>query len=308
MVISSAQFCRRTPRTIHTLITQCLEHERDRSLSQRSLNELAIQFAKFQCYCEDNRIQRINLLSSSFFKDFAESIGAKGKPAQTKAAVWAIRKVGSYLALFQFLPHNPAANISHPKMSPRTKLPDYLTPQELSKLMDVAICKRPLRDGAVVSLLAGNGLRPQEIALLRLEDVDFKRELLRLTVKGGWVRLMPMAGPMVKLLRDYVEHTQLSGKWLFYNNWGNPIDKFWVLRLVKGVGKEAGIKRTVTPRVMRHTFATYMADRHGKEVTRALLGHGASRSTDVYMHLIPGKFRQYANQHPYKKRKKRGAV
>jgi integrase/recombinase XerD len=246
-------------------------------------------------------------MSSRVFTDFARRVGQKGKPAQTKAAVWAIRKLGSYLALFQFLPHNPAAAISHPKMSPRTKLPEYLTPQELHQLMEVAVCKRPLRDSAVVALLACNGLRPQELALLRLEDVDFKREMLRLTVKGGWVRIMPMARTMVEQLRDYVQHTQLPGERLFYNDWGNPIDKRWVLRLVKGVGREAGIKRVVTPRMMRHTFATYMADRHGKEVTRALMGHGASRSTDVYMHLVPGKFRQYAKQHPYNKRKKRGA-
>ena len=71
-------------------------------------------------------------------------------------------------------------------------------------------------------------------------------------------------------------------------------------RLVRDAARQAGIRHRVTPNILRHTFATWCADRHGAMVTRALLGHcGRSHSTDVYMHLIPGKFRVLMNNHPY---------
>jgi site-specific recombinase XerD len=51
--------------------------------------------------------------------------------------------------------------------------------------------------------------------------------------------------------------------------------------------------------MLRHTFATYMADRHGKEITRAFLGHSSSAATDTYMHLVPNSYRTYMNMHPH---------
>ncbi len=305
--MSSTVANRRTiPITIAPLIEKCLENERNRSLSERSLKELRIQFTIFISFCISKKVIYVKALSARFFKSFAGFIAKKGCPGQTKAAVWAIRKFGNYLALFQYLPVNPAANIPHPKMSPRAKLPEYLKPDELHKYLETALTTRSMKEITAISLLATIGLRPNEIASLKIKDIDFKRELLRVTVKGGWVKVMPLNSVMIEYFNDYLENTEFPGEYLFYNTWGKPIDNRWVLRLSKAVGKAAGIAIDVTPRVMRHTFATYMADRHGKQVTRAFLGHGASKSTDVYMHLVPGKFRKYANKHPYKRIKRRG--
>lgn len=294
------------PVEIIPLIEKCLENERNRKLSERTIRELRIQFNYFKDYCKKKNVVYVKSLTAGFFKLFADFIGKKNRPGQAKAAIWTMRKFGAYLALYQYLPHNPAAHIPHPKLSPRAILPTYLTPDELAAYLETAVTTRTLRDVAVVSLLATTGLRSNEIASLRLKSIDLNRKLISVKVKGGWVKVLPLSKVMCKILKEYVEDTEFSGEHLFYNNRQAPIDKTWVLRLSKAVGRDAKIKKVVTPRVMRHTFGTYMADRNGKQVTRMFLGHGASRSTDVYMHLVPGKFREYANKHPYNRFKRRG--
>lgn len=157
-----------------------------------------------------------------------------------------------------------------------------------------------LREAAVIMLLCCTGLRPREITLLEPRHVNPLRSVIAVTVKGGWLRLLPIAGVLAEALQEYLQEYDLSGTCaLFSNEWGRPIDRRWIERLVRRVAREAGIRRHVTPCMLRHTFATYMADRHGKAITRAYLGHGASASTDTYMHLVPRQYRAYMNMHPH---------
>ena len=306
MIPSALAVRRKVPVAIVPLIEKCLRNERDRGLSERTLRELHIQFNYFIDYCKKRNVVYVKSLSKQFFKTFADFLGKKDLPGQAKSAIWTVRKFGAYLALFQYLPENPAARIPHPKRSPRLTLPVYLTPDELAAYIETAARTRTLSEFAVISLLATTGLRPNEIASLKVKSIDLKRNLISVTVKGGWIKVLPLSSVMVKVLREYIEETEFKHDHLFHNTWGNPIDKTWVLRLSKAVGKAAHISKVVTPRVMRHTFGTYMADRNGKQVARMFLGHSANRSTDVYMHLVPTKFRSYANMHPYKRFKRRG--
>jgi integrase/recombinase XerD len=211
-----------------------------------------------------------------------------------------MRKLFSFLALRQIITDNPAGHIPHPKARPREKLPTYLKPAELSALLETAAQKRNLQDFTVLSLLATVGPRPHEIAKLRLKDVFPEEQYLFFHVKGGWYKRTPMSAAMAETMREYIEAYAPSGSRLFYNHWKKPIDRRWIERMVRDAGVQAGINYRVTPNILRHTFATYAADRHGAVVTRALLGHcRRSHSTDVYMHLIPSKFRALMNCHPY---------
>ncbi len=215
---------RSNPITIAPIIEKCLENEKNRGLSVRSINELRIQFTIFITFCKSKKVIYVKSLSARFFKSFASFVAKKEHPAQTKAAVWSIRKLGTYLALLQYLPVNPAAHIPHPKMSPRSKLPEYLKPDELHKYLETALTTRTLKEITAISLLATTGLRPNEIASLKIKDIDFKRELISVTVKGGWIKVMPLNSVMIRYLMEYIENTEFPGEYLFYNTWGKPIE------------------------------------------------------------------------------------
>jgi integrase/recombinase XerD len=283
-----------------SLIDRCIGAERTRDLSPRSLFELRLHLGRFSGYCREKGVSAFQELDAALLKDFILQSNPSGSPAQGKAIIWTLRKFFSYLALWNIAPSNPALLLSHPKISPRHTLPRYLTAAQLRTFMTTAAESISLQDFFVVSLLATTGARPGEIVRLRMRDINCGQRFIFLHVKGNWYKRTPVSAIMADLLEDYLESHSRASELLFQNQWGNPIDVRYIQRLVRHVGETAGLSNRITPVILRHTFATYAADRHGIMVTRALLGHcGASHATDVYLHLVPGKFRRLMNCHPY---------
>ena len=281
-------------------IQQCLEAERARTLSERSIKELGMHLGKLNTYCTRQEIRVLDEMTPAFLKDFILAYNPDSSASLGKALVWTLRKFISFLTLNQLIPENSAQSLKHPKISPMAKLPQYLSSGELRILMETTAKTRSLLDMTVLSLLATVGARSHEIAGLELKDIHIEQQYIMLRVKGDWTKRTPISSSMAELLDDYIREYGITEGVLFRNNWDNPINKHWILRMVKAAGEEAGINRPVSPRMLRHTFATYAAERHGEVVTRALLGHCAStNSTKVYMHLIPSRFKPLVNSHYY---------
>jgi integrase/recombinase XerD len=281
-------------------IAACIEAERARKLSGRSIAELLIHLGRFNDYCRMRRVEHISRCDAAFLKDFIMHANPSASPAQGKAIVWSLRKLFGYLTLWQDCEENPAHALSHPKISSRRLLPDYLNASQLRTLMEYVGEHGTLADMTIVSLLATVGARPKEICMLRRTDVHCGEQFVFLRVKGNWFKRTPISLPMAELLDDYVASITHASELLFLNQWRRSLDSRYIQRLLKHFAAAAGLGRHITPNTLRHTFATYAADRHGVVVTRALLGHCAeSHATDVYMHLAPSKFRALMNCHPY---------
>jgi integrase/recombinase XerD len=281
-------------------ISACLTAERSRGLSERSLKELQLHLSRFNTFCQNRRIGKINGCTPAILKDFLLYINPFASPAQGKAIVWSLRKLFGYLSLWGDIAENPAKALSHPKLSRRSKLPDYLSASNLRTLMEYVTLHGTLQDLTILSLLATVGARPVEICKLRRRDVHCGEQYIFLSVKGNWYKRTPLSAAMAELLEDYIAALTHDSERLFLNQWGRPIDTRYIGRQLKRFASEAGLPHTITSNTLRHTFATYAADRHGVMVTRALLGHcPQSHATDVYMHLSPSKFRPLMNCHPY---------
>ena len=287
-------------------IDKCLDAEKSRNLSERSIKELGMHLGKLNTYCIKQEVRVLDEMTPAFLKEFLLAYNQEGSASLGKALVWTLRKFFSFLTLNQLIPENSAQSLKHPKISPMAKLPQYLSAGELRSLMETTAKTRSLMDMTVLSLLATVGARSHEIAALELKDIHIEQQYIMLRVKGDWTKRTPISSSMAQLLEDYVHEYTITEGVLFRNTWHNPINKHWILRMVKVAGDEAGINRPVSPRMLRHTFATYAAERHGEVVTRALLGHCAStNSTKVYMHLIPGRFKPLVNSHYYQRTIKR---
>lgn len=281
-------------------ISACIRSERARKLSERSITELTIHLNRLDEYCRLRRIEHVSECSPAFLKDFILHANPTASPAQTKAIVWSLRKFFGYLTLWQDCGNNPAAALSHPKLSPRRIIPDYLSAAKLRTLMEYVAEHGTLSDMTILSLLATVGARPKEICLLRRQDVNRGEQIIFLHVKGNWFKRTPISPSMAELLDDYIRGITHTGEPLFLNQWRRPLDTRYIQRMLKHFAAAAGLGRHITPNTLRHTFATYAADRHGVVITRALLGHcAASHATDIYMHLAPSKYRALMNCHPY---------
>jgi len=288
---------------INPLIDACVEHAESRKLGKRSCKEIRFILDRLATYCTKKQLVSIHDLTPALLQDFILVYPGKNSAAQVKSLVWVLRKFGAFLAPQQFLPDNPAKHLSHPKHNRREKLPNYLRPNELRTFLESAVNHFSKTQLAAISLLVNAGLRPHELGELQVNDLFINRLFIYVKVKGGWYRQTPITTTLADILQECLNEEWADRKaddFLFINAWNKTVDNRWSLRLVKKVAKKAGLKRNITPLTLRHTFATYAADRHGKIVTRDLLGHcPTSHSTDVYMHLVPSKFRLLANSHPY---------
>ena len=177
--------------SLETRIYSCLEAERNRGLSLRSVNELRRYLSRFTEQCRKSGIDSVSQLTLVFLKDFVEHCWHRGGPPVVKATVWSVRKFCEYLTLIQVLPANPAKDLHHPKTSVRERLPQYLSCSQLRELLETATHKRPLREFTILCLFVTTGLRPHEVVSLTLEQIHLHQLRIDLKVKGGWVKKTP---------------------------------------------------------------------------------------------------------------------
>ena len=283
---------------LHALIDDCLENEKNLGLGESSLEELNRYLNGFADYCKD-RLKRLSDLSPVFFKDYVETRCEHTGPSVVKALVWSLRKFGAFLNLRQILPENPAKPLRHPKFPLRKELPAYLCTDDLRKLLTLAAKKCNQRDFAILSLMAGTGLRPADIARIKWTDFDPVSQCIKGIVKGYWTKTTPLNTGLTAILNNYLHSRSDDAESLFVSDRAKPVTVSWIQRLVKAAGREAELNISLTCNILRHTFATHAADRHGKMITRSLLGHQRLRTTAVYTHLSPRRYKVLMNRHPY---------
>jgi integrase/recombinase XerD len=273
--------------------------ELQRGLAERSIKELKRYLGEFVGYCATGGVNQAAKLNAEFILKYVQWRCREAGPTLWKAIVWSLRRFGAYLALMQILAENPARALRHPEIHPRATLPEFLNPEQLRSLLETAARNRSPQDFAILALMAGTGLRPQEIALLERSDLFLKQHRIVLRVKGGWKKHTPLSGWLAAILESHLESRDDSCPAVFINRRQRPITVSWVQRLVKQAGHEAGLPMPLTCNHLRHTFGTYAADRHGKVITRALMGHQHLATTSVYTHLSPRHFQGLMNRHPY---------
>jgi integrase/recombinase XerC len=285
---------------------QCLAAEETRGLGQRSLRELTRYFAQFVRYARSSAAARLSDLTPQFLTTFLLRTTSNGNGPLVKAYVWALRTLGGFLAVRQITGGNLAAQLRHPKISKRAHLPEHLTAEQLRLLLETTALNHSLMDLCVVSLLATTGLRPHEIARMKRADVLLGRQHILLKVKGNWLRRVPLSDRMIQLFTAWFEQRSDASEFAFITHRGRPLYPGWILAMVRQAGRDAGLPFRLTPRHLRHTFATFCVDRHGVTVTRALLGHATAEHTAVYTHMAPRKFRRIMLVHPYQTFPERG--
>lgn len=162
-------------------------------------------------------------------------------------------------------------NIKAPKIP--QKLPVYLTQEEVANLIEAASSKQ---SKLIIKLLYACGLRVSEVVKLRYEDVEDDGTLQVRQAKGQKDR--------VTILPDKLKEEIGEGKGFLFGH--QPMTTRNVQALVKRAAKNAGITKTVTPHVLRHSFATHLLEQgENIRVIQELLGHSNLQTTQIYTHV-----------------------
>ncbi len=164
-------------------------------------------------------------------------------------------------------------------------MPKYLSEEEVKKLLDAA--RENPRDYAIISLLAYSGLRVSELCDLRIEDIDLKERIVYVhSGKGDKDRIVVVSQEAVDAVENYLSKREDSLEYLFSSQKSERITRVQVFRIVKKYAKIAGIKKNVTPHVLRHTLATTLLKR-GVDIRfiQQFLGHSSVATTQIYTHV-----------------------
>ncbi len=226
-------------------------------------------------------------------------------PKSLQRRLSALRSFFRYLLKRGRLAANPAQGLRAPK-APR-KLPQILDPDEMTQLVEVPTdAPLGLRDRALLELLYSSGLRVSELCALRWRDLDLAEALVRVSGKGGKVRIVPVGSHALAALAQWKDDQRATTEApVFPGRAGKPITPRAVQLRLRQLAQQQGIWKRVHPHLLRHSFASHVLESSGDlRGVQELLGHADIATTQIYTHLDFQRLAQvYDEAHPRAKRR-----
>ncbi len=254
---------------------------------QNDLNKLKSFLSKTK-----NGIKPLDV-SSEHVKEFVYFISKMVKPNSQSRIISGVRSFYEYLLFEKLIKINPVSNIESPKL--QRKLPSTLSIDEINLMIEnIDKTKNEAeRNIAIIETLYGCGIRVSELINLKLSDLFFKEDFIKVTGKGNKQRLVPVSNINKNLIRKYVLNTRSKKKIkpeftdiLFLNRNGKKLTRAMVFTIVKSLSKKSRIKKIISPHTFRHSFATHLLENGADLKTiQQLLGHESITTTEIYMHL-----------------------
>jgi integrase/recombinase XerD len=226
----------------------------------------------------------------------------KLKPRSATRAFAAVRGLHKFLMLERATNQNPTANVEHPRWW--KPLPNVLVLEEVDKLLAApdTVTGKGLRDRAMLEVLYATGLRVSELIGLTLDGVNAEAGFVRCIGKGSKERIVPMGASAAAAVTAYLRVRQVRKptNYLFLNHRGERLSRMGFWKILRGYAVQAGIKKKLTPHVLRHSFATHLLE-HGADLraVQTMLGHSNISTTEIYTHVMRERLKEiYKSYHP----------
>ena len=296
--------------------------------TQRNYKQALTEFSRWHTESLKSEVQSPKSATSVAWEklsrdDFRSFVRFLGRNNLSRAAVQlrfsALRTFYKFLIRHGAAESSPIKNLSLPKLEKR--LPKFLTKQqmealliapfELLKIQKTKKAGRPvsqiaaLRDVAVLETIYSCGLRVSELCGLRVDDVDWSEQIVRVRGKGKKERLVPIGKPALMAIQDYWNtFKQPPGGALpiFFSETKKraPLAPVQLARRLKQFLVIAGLDPSLTPHKLRHSYATHLLDA-GADLrsVQELLGHAHLVTTQVYTHVTTERLKKaYDAAHP----------
>lgn len=231
---------------------------------------------------------------------------SKHQPRSVARMMESLRQFYRFLVAEGLTTNDPTANLLPPKIP--HKLPNMLTKDEIERLLHAAngSKERELRNRTMIEVLYATGLRVSELVGLNVDQVDIKLGFVRVIGKGNKERLVPINKTSLHYLARYMElreqnkFRQPGEKGLFLSKLGKKMSRIEFWRQLKNYAVKAGITKTMTPHVLRHSFASHMlAGGADLRFVQEMLGHASITTTQIYTHVDKERLKElHKKYHP----------
>lgn len=214
-------------------------------------------------------------------------------PSSQARILSGIKSFYKYLLAEDMIKNNPAELLESPKKI--RKLPDTLSYQDINRLIEAIDLSKPdgNRNKAIIEVLYSCGLRVSELTELKLSNLYLEIEFVKVIGKGNKERLVPIGGEAIKALKLWIEHDRIhipikkgEEDMVFLNRRGSRLSRVYIFMLIKQLAEAAGIKKSISPHTLRHSFATHLVEGGADlRAVQEMLGHESITTTEIYTHL-----------------------
>ena len=281
----------------------------ERNFSDNTLDAYLRDIKKLKEYAE-NELDNIgpDVISYEHLQEYIFKL-SKQKFSERSQARW----ISSMKAFFKYLSEdevredNPSLLLEGPKLG--LYLPDTLSLTDINKIINAIEVGTDIgkRNHCIVEVLYGCGLRVSELIDIKISNINFKENYIKVKGKGNKVRFVPLADFTSELLQNYIKEVRVNNKInkkyediLFLNSRGTSMSRVIVFLIIKELTDKAGVSKKISPHTFRHSFATHLLQ-NGVDLRyiQEMLGHSSITTTEVYTHLKTEELRDVIlNYHP----------
>ena len=258
------------------------------------------QFTDFLCD-EFQIIDKIDEIRFQIIRTWIASLLEKGiSPRSVNRKISTLKSYFKFLIREGVILENPMIKLVAPKSKKR--LPVFIEEEQISSLLNEVQFEDGFtgeRNKLIIELFYVTGIRLSELINIKILDVNFQSQVIKVLGKRNKERLIPLSSNMLEELKNFIDKYQI-GYFLFTNEDGKKLYTKLVYRIVnKYIGKISSVNKR-SPHILRHTFATHMLN-NGADINaiKELLGHANLSATQVYTHNTIEKLKTvYKQAHP----------
>lgn len=294
------------------MIDAYLDHLRvERRLAEHTLESYARDLRRLAEFAagEGAAIERLDRQALEAY--VRQQMAAGLSPRSVARGIAAIRGFYRFLVLDRRLDQSPADDLTPPRAWPA--LPKHLSMDDVDQLLAQPDVATPfgLRDRAMIELLYATGMRASELIAVRAADLHLDEEYLTCVGKGNKERIIPIGEQAAVWVRRYQREgrprlaeraraVRRADPHLFLNARGGGLSRVGFWQVLTAYGRKAGIRASLSPHVLRHSFATHLLERGADlRAIQMMLGHADLSTTQIYTHVLEARLRTvYERFHP----------
>ncbi len=281
----------------------------EKGLSANSISAYMTDLRKLLTYTTEKKLTMEQVTPAHLNELFAQLYDKGMKPRSVARVISGVKSFYKYLFLEDYIQKNPAELLEGPQVG--LKLPTVLSVEEIDSMLSIIDVStvEGARNYAIIETLYSCGLRVSELTSLRFTNLFFDEGFIRIDGKGSKQRLVPISDIAMQKINNYlIYRNSITAKkgsedFVFISKRGTAISRITVFYYIKKYAEEADIKKTISPHIFRHSFATHMLERGANiRYVQAMLGHENITTTELYTHLDRNFLRQeIISHHPLNK-------
>ncbi len=266
----------------------------ERGLSLNSIVSYENDILSLKNYILENKIKESPIeCTADTINSFIYKSSKKNSPSSQARKISGLKSFFKFLVFEGYIESSPILNIESPRLG--RKLPDILNIEEIFHMISSIDINEKFgrRNKTIIEILYGTGIRVSELINLKISNIFFRENMIRVIGKGDKERFVPLGIQAKQSINDYINNKrnlqkieESSNDILILSKDGKRLTRHMIFNIIKKISKNSGINKKISPHTFRHSFASHLL-KNGADLRsiQLILGHENITTTEIYTHL-----------------------